>query len=202
VTDTPRGKDWDRLLKTVAKLVRKEDVSAAERDALEAALRPVVRSVVAKTVWRRDLSFAAHRAKLEDAVQESWVIIMGEILRDFDPERGSLFAFVRRCLRRRLLSWLEREQAKRFHLLADPNGVPDNRTVASECPARTDELKALVEQALRAASFRDKAIFWLRMRGASYATIASEMGMKVVAARGVMFRLLSHIRALNERADA
>ncbi|HEY7311351.1 MAG TPA: hypothetical protein VH643_18465 [Gemmataceae bacterium] len=202
MSDIRRTHDNERVLEIIAKLVRKEVLSEAERADLEAAFTPVIRSVVARTVWRRGLSHGAYWAMLEDAVQESWLITWRDILPYFDRERGNPFGFVRGCLRRRLLNWLERGQAKRFHLLADPNAVPDNRTVASESLARTDELRALAERLLRAANFRDKAIFWLRMRGASYAEIASEMGMSEVAVRGVVFRIVSRGRAMEERAEA
>ena len=163
--DTTRVQDEKELLRIVAKLARKERLSESERADLEVALTPVVRSLVAKTVWRRSLHYRVFEATLGEAVQESWVIMMKVILPQYHRERGNLFAFVRHCLRLRLINWLERGQGQRLHLLADPNTVVDKRTVETVNVENKDEFDTLIGRALRNANIRDRKILGLRMTG-------------------------------------
>jgi RNA polymerase sigma factor (sigma-70 family) len=202
MSDTTRTHDEERVLGIVEKLARNERLSDTERADLEAALTPVIRSVVAKTVWRRELSHGAYRAKLEDAVQESWKITLGKILPRYVRERGNLFAFVRWCLTRRVINWVKRDQNNRLHFLADLNAVPDRRTVELKTVEVAEEFRTNRAKVLQAATVRDRKIFRLKWAGASYAEIALEMGVSEVAARGVIFRLLNKARLAQQQTNA
>jgi RNA polymerase sigma factor (sigma-70 family) len=202
MSNTRRVQDGEKVLGIVAKLARKEWLSESERADLEAALTPVIRPLAGKAVWRRGLRYGAYEVMLSEAVQESWVITLRDILPRFDRERGNLFAFVRRCLCRRLINWLKREQNNCLHQIEDPNEVADTRIGDDDNDGSHGGVQTLIERALRAASIRDRRIFGLRMSGTRYAEIARELNMTEVAVRGVVFRLLNRVRRAERKADS
>jgi RNA polymerase sigma factor (sigma-70 family) len=190
-----QGHDRKTVERAVEKLARGERLSAAEREMLAAALTPLIWSVVRKVVWRRGRSNQAYQAALEEAFQEAWLLLLQEVPRRYSPVRGSIFAFVKTCLRPRLLDWMDGEERRCLKLLTDPEAVEDTTTGQL---VLTDGMYRWLCSEVAKAGFKERRIFKRRMAGYSYADIAPAMGMSVVATRLVMYRL---VKRLSEAAS-
>jgi RNA polymerase sigma factor (sigma-70 family) len=177
------------------KLARRKRLTVGERETLGTALIPLVRSVTTKTVWRRGLSDAAFRAEVDDVVQDAWVITLKELLPDYTEERGSVFAFVRVTLRWRLIDWLERRSDTRTVSLIHPEAVADISGDDSNNGLLLGQAEhEIVKRVLRTASIEDRAIFKMRRRGESHASVAATLGLTPAATRLRLHRLCQRIR--------
>lgn len=196
--DTSRTQDGVTLERIFAKMARKERLSAGEREALRVALDPLVRSVATKTVWRRGMSYGAHRAAVEDVVQEAWLIAWEIILPKFNPTRGTVYSLVRTVLRRRLIDWLEKQSNTRSVSLTHPEAVADTSAADDETPPVSEAEKTAARKVLRDASDDDRLIYQKRQKGWTHAEIASELGISEKATRTRFHRLCERIRATSE----
>lgn len=185
------------LLRVLAKLVRKELLSEAEKTTVVVALTPLICSVARRTVERVGLRSRACGVAVEDAVQESWLIAW-VVLPKFNPTRGDVFAFVRTVLRRRLPDEWKRHSDTRTISLTHPEAVADTSAAEDDMPPISDSEIQAARRVLRSASKKEKLMFKMRQDKRSHAEIASVLGISEKASRTRFHRLGKRIRAAAE----
>ncbi len=132
-------------------------------------------------------------AAVADCVSDVYLRVL-EKCAQFDPERGSLAAYLTAITRNTALNIARRSKNASAHELRedtpDPTPTPEERLLLAE-------RKAALDRALRALSSSDRALFYRKyyyMQPMS--RIAAELGMTERAAEGRLYRIRRRLRDL------
>ena len=132
-------------------------------------------------------------AAVSDCVSEVYLRVL-ERCAQFDPERGSLSAYLTAITRNTALNIVQRGRKESLHELRedtpDPSPTPEERLLLAE-------RKAALDRALQTLSCSDRVLFYRKyyymqpMR-----QIAAELGMTERAAEGRLYRIRKRLRDL------
>ena len=183
----------------VEKLARKERLSESEGAKLEAWLTPVMLPLVVAAVRRHVCSCG--EATVEDVMQESWVILLGDILPRYSSDRGKPLRFIRRCLRRRLINLLIRGKRIPMRLLPLADTLPGKSLAERASLEIIEESNTLLAEVMSRSNIKKRRVFGLWLAGVPYSAIALESNLSEVAARCTVNRMLNSLRAVHLKAN-
>ncbi|MEK6286144.1 MAG: sigma-70 family RNA polymerase sigma factor [Acidobacteriota bacterium] len=161
-------------------------------------------------VYRFALQMSGSQTVAEDVTQEVFMVLMREAAR-FDPNRGSLAAYLYGIARNHVLRRLERDRL--FVQLADPQvdgAITHDALIAEGDPlgdlTRNETIKELRDSILVLPAHYREAIVLCELHEMSYVEAAGVIGCAVGTVRSRLHRaralLLERLRATRARSSA